>query len=79
MQFSQAALSIHLPWWTGALIAAVAVFSIAERTQRAQRKAKHREYLRSRAWRERRRAALARADNRCMDCGECGQLHVHHL
>jgi len=36
-------------------------------------------YIRSDAWRERRRRALQRAGFRCQLCGETRRLQVHHV
>jgi 5-methylcytosine-specific restriction endonuclease McrA len=68
----------HLPSWFWGFIAVVGAFSIYETRRRAERKRLHREYLRSRGWKERRRLALRRAANRCQDCGAAGKLDVHH-
>lgn len=36
-------------------------------------------YIRSPAWRERRKQALRRAGNRCQVCAETRRLQVHHV
>jgi 5-methylcytosine-specific restriction endonuclease McrA len=73
------AIHLHLAWWTWALLAAVVLLALFERERRATRRARHRAYLHSPAWRTRRQAALARAGWRCEDCGHTERLHVHHL
>jgi 5-methylcytosine-specific restriction endonuclease McrA len=72
-------MHLHLPWWVWALGALLLVASVLEERQRAARKAKHRAYLRSPEWKARRKDALLRAGERCMDCGASKNLHVHHL
>jgi 5-methylcytosine-specific restriction endonuclease McrA len=82
VSFSAAAqhhLALHLPWWLWALGFALFALTVVEEQQRARRKARHRAYLRSPAWNNRRRDALVRAGGRCMDCGSTRDLHVHHL
>lgn len=71
--------AIHLPWWVFAIVAAVLVLSFFEKQQRVTRKARHRAYLRSPAWRAIRKDALRSAGDRCQDCGATCDLHVHHL
>jgi 5-methylcytosine-specific restriction endonuclease McrA len=71
--------TFHVPFWVWLLAAGVIALSAFDRRLRAQRKAKHRAYLRSAAWRQRRREALEAANNRCLDCGSAERLHVRHL
>jgi 5-methylcytosine-specific restriction endonuclease McrA len=59
--------------------AALLALNLFERQQRAMRKTGHRAYLRSAAWKARRREAISRAGGRCRDCGSTERLHVHHL
>jgi 5-methylcytosine-specific restriction endonuclease McrA len=49
------------------------------RAARIERQRQYSRYLRSEGWRERRDAAIARADGRCQDCGARRALDVHHL
>ena len=71
---------LHLPWWTWAVIVAAGIVSLIEADRKRTRKSTHRKYLRSSAWKARRRAALTRAEQKCQDCGRGGPaLHVHHL
>jgi 5-methylcytosine-specific restriction endonuclease McrA len=70
---------LHLPWWIWPVVALGIVVTGIEEQQRAQRRVRHRAYLRSPEWKARRRDALARAGGRCQDCGTTRNLHVHHL
>jgi hypothetical protein len=73
-------IAIHLPWWTWVLLVVAGVGSALEAERKRERKAAHRRYLKSAAWKQKRRAALDRAGHRCQDCGRRAHgLHVHHL
>jgi HNH endonuclease len=73
------AAGLHLPWWIWPPVAIALLVAGLEEKQRSTRKAKHRRYLKSAAWKGKRRQAIARAGGRCQDCGSTEHLHVHHL
>jgi len=50
-----------------------------QKRQKGWKQPKYYQYIKSKAWRNRRKQALIAANFRCEICGSTEDLHVHHL
>jgi hypothetical protein len=74
----------HLPAWFVPLIVGLVCLRLLDdhlkKTQRANRRRKYREYLRTPGWQSRREVAVATAAQRWQDCKrETDRFDVHHI